>query len=218
MPTPWFGLEKSLCFASPISWSILHPQVWLSSLLYKQASPLMGKRHLRRVQNISVFLFEEVPRVAASHGYDHNSIWPVGIVPLIPILIIKDPSDQGPSSSNQCLLVYLNNMQFYLSSTISSLSPLPLNSFPPSLANLSSSICNFRYCWSLTFLQQTKLLPMKPYLLFAFLAGRKSDPFIFPKIFTNSLTHPCHKYSPQNLHSSVLLPKHWTLQEFWHSY
>ena len=49
-----------------------------------------------------------------------------------------------PSSSNQCLLVYLNNMQFYLSSTISSLSPLPLNSFPPSLANLSSSICDFR--------------------------------------------------------------------------
>ena len=32
----------------------------------------MGKRHLRRVQNISVLLLEEVPRVAA--GYDHNSI------------------------------------------------------------------------------------------------------------------------------------------------
>ena len=60
--------------------------------------------------------------------------------------------------------------------------------------------------WSLTFLQQTKLLPMKPYLLFAFLAGRKSDPFIFPKIFTNLSAHPCHKYSPQNLPSSVVLP------------
>ena len=108
--TPWFGLEKSLCFASPISWSILHPQVWLSSLLYKQASPLMGKRHLRRVQNISVFLLEEVPRVAASHGYDHNSIWPAGIVPLIPILIIKDPDNHGTSSSNWCLLVHLNNL------------------------------------------------------------------------------------------------------------
>ena len=33
----------------------------------------MGKRHLRRVQNVSVLLLEEVPRVAA--GYDHNSIW-----------------------------------------------------------------------------------------------------------------------------------------------
>ena len=84
------------------------PQVWLSSLLYEQASPLMGKRHLRRVQNISVLLLEEVPRVAA--GYDHNSIWPAGIVPLIPILIVKDPSDHGPSSSNQCLLVHLNNL------------------------------------------------------------------------------------------------------------
>ena len=72
--------------------------------------------------------------------------------------------------------------------------------------------------WSLTFLQQTKLLPMKPYLLFAFLmAGRKSDPFIFPKIFTNSSAHPCHKYS-QNLPSSAVLQKHRTLQEFWHIY
>ena len=73
-----FGLEKSLCFASrqyldpffipKFDFHICY------AYMYKQASPLMGKRHLRRVQNISVFLLEEVPRVAASHGYDHNSI------------------------------------------------------------------------------------------------------------------------------------------------
>ena len=88
---------------------------------------------------------------------------------------------------------------------------LPWPTFPAPFATSDD-------CWSLTFLQKTKLLPMKPYLLFAFLAGRKSDPFIFPKIFTNLSAHPCHKYSPQNLPSSVVLPKHWTLQEFWHIY
>ena len=90
-------------------------------------------------------------------------------------------------------------------------SRLPWPTFPAPFATSDDR-------WSLTFLQQMKLLPMNPFLLFAFLAGRKSDPFIFPKIFTNSLAHLCHKYSPQNLPSSVVLPKHWTLQEFWHTY
>ena len=52
---------------------------------------------------------------------------------------------------------------------------------------------------SFTFLQQTKLLPMKPYLLFAILATRRSDPLIFPKIFTNLSAHPCH-----NIHKICL--------------
>ena len=66
LSTSW-KFQTSLCFTSPKSWSIVHPQVWLSSLLYKLASPLMGKSHLRRIQNISVLIFEEVPRIAAGH-------------------------------------------------------------------------------------------------------------------------------------------------------
>ena len=114
---------------------------------------------------------------------------------------------------------YIWTICSYLSLTISSLSLLSLKSFPSSLVNLSSSICNFR--WSLVshFSTTDETAADEALSSFClFLAGRKSCPFIFPKMFTNLSADPCHKYSPPNLPSSVVLPKHRTLQEFWHIY
>ena len=87
--------------------------------------------------------------------YHHNSVWPAfeaGTVPLVLILKIKDPSNHGPLILQPIFVGTLEQFVVYLSSTISSLSPLSLNSFPPSLAsghlaNLYSSICDFK--WSL---------------------------------------------------------------------
>ena len=167
--------------------------------------------------------FEEVPHIAAGHlmviiiiQFDLH--FEAGTVPLIPILEIKDPSNHGSLILQPMFLGTFEQFVVYLSSTISSLSPLPLNSFPPSLANLSSSICDFR--WSLVshFSTTDKTAADEALSSFClFLAGRKSCPFIFPKIFTNLSAHPCHKYS-QNLPSSAVLQKHQTLQEFWHCY
>ena len=110
LPRSW-KFQTSLCFASPLSLSILHPQVGLSYLLYKQASPLPGKCIWEEFK-ISLFCFLRKFHTSqmVPHGYDHNSLWPAGIVPLIPILIIKDPGDHDPSSSDWCLLVHLNNL------------------------------------------------------------------------------------------------------------
>ena len=92
--------------------------------------------------------FEEVPHIAAGHlmvmiiiQFDLH--FEAGTVPFILMLEIKDPSNHGPLFLQ---LVFGTFEQFvvYLSSTINLLSPLSLNSFPPSLANLSSSICDFR--------------------------------------------------------------------------
>ena len=72
------------------------------------------------------------------HGYDHNSFdlhFDTGTVPLIPILQIKDPNDHAPLILQPMFVGTFEKFLVYLSSTISSLSPLSLNSFPPSLAS-----------------------------------------------------------------------------------
>ena len=58
-----------------------------------------------------------------------------GTVPLILILEIKDPGDHGPLILQPMFVGTFEQFVVYLSSTISSLSPLSLNSFPPSLAS-----------------------------------------------------------------------------------
>ena len=88
------------------------------------------------------------------HGYDHNSFdlhFDTGTVPLIPILQIKDPNDHAPLILQPMFVGTFEKFLVYLSSTISSLSPLSLNSFSTSLArvgqlaNLSSSIFDSRW-------------------------------------------------------------------------
>ena len=105
-----------------------------------------------------------------------------------------------PLSSHRCLLVHLNTMHFIGAQqlvpfpfSLSTLFRLLLPTFPAPF-----DISDDR--WSLTFLQATKLLPMKPCLFFAFLAGQKSAPFsFFPKIFINSsaffITNVTSKFS-----------------------
>ena len=98
----------------------------------------------------------------------------------IPILEIKDPGDHGPLILKPMFVGIFE--QVVVLSELDNQFPFPLclsipfrlfwPTFPAPFATSDGR-------WPLTFLQQTKLLPMKPYLLFAFLmAGRKSDPFI----------------------------------------
>ena len=210
------GFQSSFCFYSS---SIGRPSPfdtpWCTVL----------KKFLR-VQNISIFFLDTFPgsstnRSWSSHGYDHNSFWPAFWSRNRPPH--PDPWNQRPQRPwsphpptdvcwyiwTICSFIWARQLvPFPLCLSIPFRLPWP--TFPAPFATSDDH-------WSLTFLQQTKLLPMKPYLLFAFLAGRKSNPFIFQKIFTNLPAHSCYKYS-QNLPSSTVLPKHQTLQEFWHSY
>ena len=92
--------------------------------------------------------FEEVPRIAAGHlmvmiiiQFDLH--FEARTVPLIRILKIKDP-DHGPFIL-QLMFVSIFE-QFVVLSELNNWFPFPLslNSFLPSLANLSRSICDFR--------------------------------------------------------------------------
>ena len=199
---------------------------FFSSAAFVELKCALLKRFLR-VQNISILFLDTLRgssthRSWSSHGYDHNSVWPAFWSRNRPPH--PDPWNQRPRrpwsphpQTDVCWYIWTSCSFIWARQSV----PFPLclsipfrlfwPTFPAPFATSDDR-------WSLTFLQQTKLLPMKPYLLFAFLmAGRKSDPFIFPKLFTNSSAHPCHKYS-QNLPSSAVLQKHRTLQEFWHSY
>ena len=93
--------------------------------------------------------FKEVPRIAARHLMvmiiiQFNLHFEAKTVPLILILEIKDPSDHGPFILQPMFVGIFE--QFVVLSELNncSLSPLSLNPFLPSLANLSSSICDFR--------------------------------------------------------------------------
>jgi len=195
---------------------------FFSAVAFAELKCALLKRFLR-VQIISILFLDTLQgssthRSSSSHGYDHNAFWSKNRPPH------PDPWNQRPRrpwcphpQTDVCWYIWTKCSFIWAWQLV----PFPLClsiTFRLPWPSFQAPFATSDDCWSLTFLQQTKLLPMKPYLFFAFLAGRKSDPFIFPKIFTNWLAHPCHKYSPQNLPSSVVLPKHWTLQEFWHSY
>ena len=224
----WQTSRSTLLQCSEDSTEHLRPGTsWHCAAAFVELKCALLKRFLR-VQNISILYLDTLRgssthRSWSSHGYDHNSVWPAFWSRNRPPH--PDPWNQRPRrpwsphpQTDVCWYIWTSCSFIWARQSV----PFPLclsipfrlfwPTFPAPFATSDDR-------WSLTFLQQTKLLPMKPYLLFAFLmASRKSDPFIFPKIFTNLLAHPCHKYSPQNLPSSVVLPKHRTLQEFWHSY
>ena len=103
----------------------------------------------------------------------------------------------------------------YLSRTICSFFFLSFNTFPPSWPTPTPS-ATLDDCWSFTFLQLTNLVPKKLCLLFAFLGCRKLDPFTFPNFSQILQPDPYHKCLPQNLPFNVVLPKYWTLEEFWY--
>ena len=154
---------------------------------------IVNKKSSKYLCFVSWSIRGSMHRSWSPHGYDHNSFdlhFEAGTIPLTPI---KDPNDHPPLILQ---LIFVGTFDIFVrslsSSTFSSPSPLSLNSFLPSLAkvgqlaNLSSSICDSR--WSLVshFSTTDETTANEPCLLFAFFASHKSDPFIFPKMFTNS--------------------------------
>ena len=160
------GFQSSFCFYSS---SIGRPSPfdtpWCTVL----------KKFLR-VQNISIFFLDTFPgsstnRSWSSHGYDHNSVWPAFWSknrPPHPDLWNQRPhrpwSPHPPTDVcwyiwTICSFIWARQLvPFPLCLSIPFRLPWP--TFPAPFATSNDR-------WSLTFLQQMKLLPMKPYLLFA---------------------------------------------------